>query len=206
MAIIEPGFLEHSEKISLLNLKNHLQAWGRATVWTPRVLYYWETKSLWHLDTDLQSGISMWKDIMWATLRRATMTMSHLNASILVMRQISPLHKLHPTCSTAWWRDFVERLVKSCRWHDYRRAMRWDDDFSEQICPAWKLSSFLEDSDPLRSPSNFSMQGLEALCKFCSTDPLRRRRGRSSGSRWNSKMQVSQSRVCWTQPRRQCYV
>jgi hypothetical protein len=32
MAIIEPDFLEHGEKISLLNLKNHLQAWGRATV------------------------------------------------------------------------------------------------------------------------------------------------------------------------------
>jgi hypothetical protein len=32
MAITEPDFLGHSEKISLLNLKNHLQAWGRATV------------------------------------------------------------------------------------------------------------------------------------------------------------------------------
>jgi hypothetical protein len=32
MAIIEPDFLKYSEKISLLNLENHLQAWGRATV------------------------------------------------------------------------------------------------------------------------------------------------------------------------------
>jgi hypothetical protein len=32
MAIIEPEFLEHIEKVSLLNLKTHLQAWGRATV------------------------------------------------------------------------------------------------------------------------------------------------------------------------------
>jgi hypothetical protein len=31
MAITEPDFLGHGEKISLLNLKNHLQAWGRAT-------------------------------------------------------------------------------------------------------------------------------------------------------------------------------
>jgi hypothetical protein len=32
MAVTEPGFLKHGEEISLLDLKNHLQASGRPTV------------------------------------------------------------------------------------------------------------------------------------------------------------------------------
>lgn len=63
--------------------------------------------------------------------------------------------------------------------------------FSEQICPGWRLSSFLKDSHPLQSPSDSSMQGIEALCKFCSTDLLGRCRSRSSSGRQDDEMQVT---------------